>query len=248
MKKNYLIVTVLILISVTSAILFTLEKQPQLVSKHQSKPITHANSPIKHIIFIVQENHSFDNYFGTYPGANGITSKTRIPLNPKDTSLGYVTPFKLNPAQAVILVGDELAPGVVPQAVENKEILSFHIDNEFTYDIDHSSRVAHEAWDNGKMDGFVYAEKSKTTMGYYDNREIPYYWYYADNFVLDDNFFSSAMGPSLPNHLYIASGNSGNITGDIVIKGLHLTWSTLAEELTSNNIDWAWYDGSKNAT
>ena len=125
--------------------------------------------PIKHIVFVVQENHSFDNYFGTYTGANGITSEARIPLNPNQTSAGYASPFKLDAARPILLVGDELPPGVSnPQELTNSEISIFHIGAESTNDINHSWQAAHTSWDNGKMDGFVYAQKSSVPMGYYD--------------------------------------------------------------------------------
>jgi len=52
-----------------------------------------ATSPIKHIVVIMQENRSFDNYFGTYPGANGISKGTCVPLSPDNPSVGCVKPF-----------------------------------------------------------------------------------------------------------------------------------------------------------
>jgi phospholipase C len=112
------------------------------------------------------------------------------------------------------------------------------------------------------MDAFVVAEKSTLTMGYYDRNDIPYYWDYADKWVLDDNFFSSLMGPSFPNHLYIVSGTNGPVTGinypywiyqggvinnpapNFGWQGVSLDWSTLAQEMSNANTPWAWYDGS----
>jgi len=67
---------------------------------------------IQHIIFIVQENHSFDNYFGTYPRANGFPRGLVIPVDPNQTSLGFVSPFHLDVTQRVLIVGDELPPGI----------------------------------------------------------------------------------------------------------------------------------------
>ncbi len=71
-----------------------------------------ANSKIEHIIFIVQENHSFDNYFGTYPGANGFPLGISIPMDPTQLNLGSVRPYHLNVAQPILIVGDELPPGI----------------------------------------------------------------------------------------------------------------------------------------
>ena len=223
---------------------------------------------IQHIIFIVQENHSFDNYFGTYPGANGI-SNISVPINTSNISLGYVSPYHLSVTVPVSIVGDELPPGISDPddltAAMADPTSPFHLSSEsIGQDLNHAWAVAHEDYDNGKMDGFVTAENSTLTMGYYDRLDIPYYWDYADHYVLDDNFFSSEMGPSLPNHLYIASGASGptNLTGSWIMNGsfidnpptsfytsgVDLTWETLAQELSNANMTWKWYDGDANAT
>jgi phospholipase C len=234
---------------------------------------TYAPGPtkIQHIIFIVQENHSFDNYFGTYPHANGFSSALTIPLDPNRTYLGSVRPFHLDASQRVLIVGDELPPGISDPSElgpDANTTVPFHLSDEsLGRDIGHAWDVAHMAYDNGKMDGFVAAEKSTLTMGYYDRRDIPNYWDYADNFVLDDNFFSSLMGPSLPNHLYIASGTNGPTTspdypwvrqGGVVDNpgawtilenpldlpiGVSFSWATLAQELSKANMSWTWYDG-----
>jgi phospholipase C len=65
------------------------------------------NIPIKHLVFIVQENHTFDNYFGTYPGADVIPPNTHVPIDPNKTSLGYVAPFRQNATRPITIVGDQ---------------------------------------------------------------------------------------------------------------------------------------------
>ncbi|MDA4129119.1 MAG: alkaline phosphatase family protein [Thaumarchaeota archaeon] len=229
-------------------------------------PVSAGSPPIKHLVFVVQENHSYDNYFGTYPGANGFPIGLTIPANPNKTGVLYVAPFHLNVSQPVDIVGDELPPGVsdpaqlAAAAPGNATVTPFPFMNEsITGDLSHAWSVAHLAYDNGKMDGFVQAEKSTLTMGYYDRSDIPNYWAYADHFVLDDQFFSSLLGPSFPNHLYIASGSNGptNFSANWVLnggvinnpgsgftwQGVDLTWSTLAQQLSQANETWKWYDG-----
>jgi phospholipase C len=217
------------------------------------------NIPIQHLIFIIQENHSFDNYFGTYAGANGIPPGASNPTNPNVTLSGHISPFHLDASQPIYIVGDELPPGVAdPLEMNDSDTVSpFHLSPDLTKDISHSWQAAHVAYDNGKMDGFVYAQDSlhlngTAAMGYYTRSDLPYYYDYADNYVLDDNFFSSLLGPSLPNHLYIASGTSGGIidnqggklnTAGQGLSGLHLTWLTLAQELSAASVSWAWYTG-----
>lgn len=229
-------------------------------------PDAAGSSKIQHIIYIVQENHSFDNYFGTYPGTNGFPPSISVPLNPTEPGAGSVIPFRLDVNQPVNITGDELPPGVSSPdqlSTVGSSVQPFNLGGEsISHDLSHAWSVAHQAWDNGKMDGFVPAEGSTLTMGYYDRSELPYYWDYADHFVLDDNFFSSLMGPSFPNHLYIASGTNGPVNGSypwilnkgvtdnvgasFAWSGLNLDWSTLAEELANKTISWSWFDGSTN--
>ena len=219
--------------------------------------------PIQHLIFIIQENHSFDNYFGTYFGANGIPPGASNPANLTSTLMDYVSPFHLDATQPVYIVGDELPPGIADPLElgdnDDESVSPFHLSSTVTTDISHAWTAAHIAYDNGKMDGFVYAQNilnlnGTEAMGYYTRSDLPYYYDYADNYVLDDNFFSSLLGPSLPNHLYIASGTSGGIIDNsggtlnstgLGLSALHLTWLSLAQELSAANVSWGWYTGDK---
>jgi phospholipase C len=94
------------------------------------------------------------------------------------------------------------------------------------------------------MDGFVYAEKSANAMGYYDSRDIPYYWDYASQYVLMDNFFTSEMGPSLPNHLYLIAGQSGNLTKDV--NNFTLNFPTVMDQLDAHGVSWKYYNDGTN--
>jgi phospholipase C len=165
------------------------------------------STPIQHIVILFQENHAFDNYFGTYPGANGLNATIALPI--ENGSNATVSPFHLSSLQEPSL--------------------------------DNSQGAARVAYDNGSMDGFVSAEHTNGTMGYYDSRDIPYYWDYASQFVLMDNFFTSMMGPSLPNHLYLIAGQSGNVTGDS--QNIKLNFPVIMDELDSRGITWKYYSG-----
>jgi hypothetical protein len=90
--------------------------------------------PINHFIYIIQENRTFDNYFGTFPGANGIPPGTQLPYRPGGPP--EVAPFHLHTF-------------TIPQ------------------DLSHSRQAAKTAYDNGKMDGFLWAEWP---------RALQYYW------------------------------------------------------------------------
>ncbi len=165
--------------------------------------------PIKHTIIIMEENHSFDNYFGTYPGANGLNTRTALPK-----SIGSAELYQ-----------------------------PFHIQGTVvSRDLCHAWECIHEAYHNGGMDGFVYAAGSDLTMGYFDHNEIPYYWDYASRFVLLDNFYSSVMGPSIPNHLYLMAGQSGGLVRRV--PNANFNFKTIVDELDQNHISWKYYAGS----
>ncbi len=150
---------------------------------------------IQHVVIIMQENRSFDSYFGTYPGADGIPPGTCVP--------------------------DPLNGGCVAP---------FHDSADVNYGGPHGAANATADIDGGLMDGFVaqaergqrcstddpncspceqsqanQASKCIDVMGYHDAREIPNYWTYAHDFVLQDHMFASIASWSLPEHLYTVS-------------------------------------------
>ena len=194
---------------------------------------------IKHIVFFVKENRTFDNYFGTYPGTNGATTAL--------DAEGETIPLQH---------GQDQMP-----------------------DIDHSFEGAAMAYDNGKMDQFDLLGSTNTTFKMRRNNpyannsltqlyqsDIPNYWLYAQNFVLGDNMFSSLMGPSFPNHLYIIAAQSGgaidnppNATsgwgcdvpgeqepvlsnnGTTHLQDTCFNFQTLADELDAKGDSWRYY-------
>jgi phospholipase C len=169
--------------------------------------------PIKHIFIIMEENHTFDNYFGTYPGANGISGATPQPIAPNSTQL--VSPFMLNKST------------VWANPCETWV-------------------CAHKAYDGGKMDGFVVANKgSNLTMGYYNPELIADYWDYASRYVLLDNLFTSAMTNSLANHMYLLAGTSGGLVNDSF--SAVFNFPTIVQELDAANVSWVYYAGFHSA-
>ncbi|MEX0833782.1 MAG: alkaline phosphatase family protein, partial [Actinomycetota bacterium] len=128
--------------------------------------------PIKHVIFIVKENRTFDNLFALFPGADGATTGR---LN------GKTIPLR--------------------QCIKQR----------LPSDLIHSYPVALEHWNKGKMDGFGNTGGLARQEAYSVARrsDVPNYWHLAENYVLSDNFFASAMGPSFPNHLMAIAASSG---------------------------------------
>jgi phospholipase C len=160
---------------VTASMILPLAYPQQQISSIKNDPTT---NPIKHIVVIMQENRSFDTYFGTYPGANGIPKGTAcMPFSPGHPTVGCVKPFLST--------------------------------NHISGDLPHGYQSSIAAYDNGKMDGFMLAEnENPKTMSYYDNKTIPYYWDLAKHYVLADNFYSSVLSYSLPNHWYAVAGQA----------------------------------------
>jgi phospholipase C len=152
---------------------------------------------IKHVIVIMQENRSFDHYFGTYPGADGF-------------------PRAANGDFAVC----------VPDPVKGGCQMPYHDTNDLNGGGPHGEASAIADVNGGKMDGFIaQAEEARrkgcTTnpndpicsqrssnpdvMGYHDGRDIANYWAYARNFVLQDHMFEPNASWSLPAHLFMVS-------------------------------------------
>ncbi len=151
---------------------------------------------IKHVVIIMQENRAFDHYFGTYPGAEGILMKNGTP--------------------AVC----------VPDPSTGNCVRPYHDTNDKNEGGPHGAIDAAADVDNGRMDGFIAQQEEgrksacrssvnpecnkalgkPDVMGYHDRREIPNYWKYVDEFVLQDRMFESSASWSLPAHLFLVSG------------------------------------------
>jgi phospholipase C len=153
---------------------------------------------IKHVIIVMQENRSFDSYFGTFPGADGL---------PRSSSGRFTS----------------CLPNVGTGACDRP----FHDRSDRNYGGPHHAAMAIASIDSGRMDGFVDAELTsghatfclrnpgwKTcapdqlhpdVMGFHTARELPNYWTYARRFVLQDHMFEPTIGWSVPSHLFMVS-------------------------------------------
>jgi phospholipase C len=163
-------------------------------------------SSIKNIVIVLQENHTFDNYFGSYPNADGTSGK------------------------------DLCLPNVAGSGPCTRP---FHATSRTPADINHSWSSAHTDFDAGKMDGFVYSERTPTTMSFYDGSDLPRYWAAADQYVLCDRYFTSVMSQSAPNHLYLVAGTSGGLQDNHVAPTLR--FPPIFEQLDALGISWKVY-------
>ena len=160
---------------------------------------------IEHVVIFIQENRSFDHYFGRYPGVRGFDDRTfgagRFSQAYPGNSPAAQMPFHLNTS------------GVQPSG-------------ECTKDIGHQWIEQHDCFNNAAMDAFVTthvaAEGAVTgplTMGYYDRRDLPFYWALADNFSLCDAYFTSAISGTVANRIYGLTGMidpAGQFGGPVV--------------------------------
>jgi phospholipase C len=207
---------------------------------------------IKHVIVIMQENRSFDSYFGTYPGADGIPMKNGVPTV------------------------------CSPDPVTGTCVRPYHDASPVNVGGPHTWRSARADINGGKMNGFVMQKESGLTiacqreatdpmctpgapadrfdvMGYRDAREIPNYWTYAHDFVLQDHMFEPVSSWSVPSHLYMVSGwsatcsnplNAMSCRTDVGVSALvHArksetptnAWTDLTYLLHKQHVSWRYY-------
>ncbi len=201
--------------SVAPALLMTLlfiSALPQVaISSHPSQA-----TPVQHIVIIMQENHSFDNYFGTYPTANGtlvdnITSRL-TPVNgiPEGVCLTYNTGC----------ISPHLATSPYP---DNP------VEGQSAYEADYPPGP-----------GFPLSSGPES-MVYFDYHVIPAYWDYAEEYALADNYYAAVLGTTTPNRLMSLTGDtpvSANY-GPPPFLGFN---DTIFSQLAQAGVSWGYYD------
>ncbi len=190
---------------------------------------------IEHVVIFIQENRSFDHYFGSYRGVRGFNDASTLfkqpyPANTSSSPAGVLLPFHL----------DTTKP-----------------DAACTQDIAHDWVTQHGCWNNGAMDGFLTAKSANgvyavNTMGYYTRADLQLYYALADAFTLCDNYFCSVIGPTDPNRLYTMAAsidpdgkNGGPLLETLVTNRSsfygQLTYTTMPEQLQARGISWKVY-------
>jgi phospholipase C len=152
-----------------------------------SAPIGVANAaiPVDHIVVIMQENQSFDRYFGKL-NAEKFYGK-QIEGLPKEAS---------NPDQ------------------QGNPVRVYHEDTLCTKDVVHQWNPMHKAWNNGKCDGFARPGANRV-MSFYDESDLPYYYALANEFAVADHYFCSVLSQTYPNRFYLYAGTSfGHVQND----------------------------------
>jgi phospholipase C len=174
--------------------------------------------PIEHVIVIMQENHSFDNYFG----------KLNDPKH-YGSALDGVTSELSNPD------------------VNGNAVHPFHQGSFCVADPDHEWDPQHFNWDGGAMDRFVINNSAggangARVMGYYTEQDLNFYYALADEFAVADRYFCSVMGPTLPNRYFLMAASAfGHIENDL--PPLFKSWQqrTIFDQLQKYGVGWKYY-------
>ena len=222
--------------------------------------IAQTTNPITHVIIIMQENRSFDSYFGTFPGANGIPAGTCVPISLTDPTQGCIAPFH-DPR--------DVAAGSGHRAVDAKTDMDDGITSDkmdgFVYDQSLArtrSLIARQDIPHARnrtLDGIDPLPIGSDVMGYHTAAEIPNYWAYATQFVLQDAMFAPVRGWSANVHDYLVSEWSATCknplvastcvsTPNIAVPRANTTypWVSLFQLLDTNNVSWKYYLGQGN--
>jgi phospholipase C len=178
---------------------------------------------VEHIVVLMQENRSFDHYFGSLRGVRGFGDRHPVTL-PSGKSVWH-------------------------QSDGTKDVLPFRPDADelglqFIQDLAHGWNDGHQAFDGGRYDRWIEA-KTPTTMAYLTRQDIPFHYALADAFTICDAYHCSLIGPTDPNRYYVWTGYTGNdgTGGGPVIANdeLGYGWTTYPERLEQAGVSWKIY-------
>ncbi len=169
---------------------------------------------IEHIIVYMQENHSYDSYFGMLPRGDGYIVGRGVARNSNRNVDGSVVPVFHAPDTC------QLGPGV-----------------------SQSWDATHAQIDHGRMDGFL-VDGNTNAMRYWDGSDLPFYWSLASTFPLCDRWFASAPAQTYPNRRFLQAGTAQDLIATDTAKVLtmpHPAGGTIWEKLNAHGISWRDY-------
>jgi phospholipase C len=165
----------LLCFSIISLLILSISGIGRAAAQDQTK------TPIQHVVYVMMENHSFDNFFGVYPTDNRNLSSSAI-----QTTLTVPVNLLSNASLSAQLSAVPKGTFNTPNPVED---------------------VYPKDFDGGKMDGFL-ANSGPQSMTYFTDSQIAIEWNWAEEYGLGDNYFSSALSETTPNRLYSLAGAS----------------------------------------
>ncbi|WP_316767297.1 phosphocholine-specific phospholipase C [Streptomyces sasae] len=188
-------------------------------------------SDVRHVLILMQENRSFDHYFGRLKGVRGFADRSGItlgggyPVFNQPNGSGRQYPWKLS-----------ATPGA---AGKDGETLA-----QCNGDLPHSWSSQHSAWNKGRLDNWVAGVGNVRSLGYLDRTDIPFHYALADNYTICDAYFCSTLSATGPNRTYLWSGkvdpasyDGGDESG--------LTWQNYAEALQNAGVTWKVYQNAQ---
>ncbi|MFJ9709089.1 phosphocholine-specific phospholipase C [Streptomyces sp. NPDC101234] len=188
-------------------------------------------SDVRHVVILMQENRSFDHYFGRLKGVRGFADRSGItldggyPVFNQPNGSGRQYPWKLS---------------ATPDAAgKDGETLA-----QCDGDLPHSWSSQHSAWNKGRLDNWVAGVGNVRSLGYLDRTDIPFHYALADNYTICDAYFCSTLSATGPNRTYLWSGkvdpasyDGGDESG--------LTWQNYAEALQNAGVTWKVYQNAQ---
>ncbi|MFD0275349.1 phosphocholine-specific phospholipase C [Kitasatospora sp. NPDC127111] len=179
---------------------------------------------VDHIVVLMQENRSFDHYFGAMKGVRGFGDPRPVTL-PSGKPVWYQT--------------DSARKEVLPFRPQVSDL-----GLQFIQDLNHDWAGGHKAFNNGKYDQWIPA-KTATTMAYLTREDIPFHYALADAFTICDAYHCSFIGSTDPNRYYMWTGYTGNDgSGGGPVLGNQEAgygWTTYPERLEKAGISWKVY-------
>jgi len=202
---------------------------PASISRALAIPANHRTgslNDVEHVVFLMQENRSFDHYFGTLRGVRGFADPRAVKL-PSGKSVfhqpdannpdGYVLPFR-------------------PDAT--------NLGLKFLEDTAHDWNGTHAAWNGGAYDQWI-PNKGTTAMAHFNRQDIPFHYALADAFTVCDAYHCSLLGATDPNRYHMWTGwvgNDGSGGGPVIDNAeAGYGWSTYPELLEKAGISWKVY-------
>jgi phospholipase C len=191
---------------------------------------------VRHVVVLMQENRSFDHYFGMLKGVRGFADRSGIQLpggysvfnQPNGTGRQYPWQFSAT----------KPAGGADPERLA-----------QCSGDLAHSWSDQHAAWNGGKLDSWVTAKGNVRTLGHLTRDDIPFHYALADNWTICDAYFCSILSATGPNRTYLWSGMidpAGTAGGPAYNGGDEsgLRWQTYAEALEAAGVSWKVYQNA----
>jgi phospholipase C len=185
---------------------------------------------VEHVVILMQENRSFDHYYGTMRGVRGFGDPTAVTLATGRSALYQPDPLRVD--------GGYLLPFRVDTS---------KVDGQDMGDLAHDWDTTHLAWNGGLYDGWTTA-KTEMTMGYFSESDIPFQRALAEAFTICDAYHCSIQGPTTPNRLYHWTGMidpAGTAGGPATFNPADYQpvyhWTTYPERLQKAGISWQVY-------